>query len=145
MAESPLRPSRPETVRRFQQTLETVSYTHLETYYGAKQGKYPVFRLSERFLGAGLPDVLISDMRGLVREGRTGVIGPQLESELIDTLDKGRQAILFLNRRGNSRVIGCALCGCCLLYTSRCCCMRQRRYWARSSRRGKAWSRPMRC
>ena len=83
----------------------------VETYYGAKQGKYPVFRLSERFLGAGLPDVLISDMRGLVREGRTGVIGPQLESELIDTLDKGRQAILFLNRRGNSRVIGCALCG----------------------------------
>ena len=83
----------------------------VETYYGAKQGKYPVFRLSERFLGAGLPDVLISDMRGLVREGRTGVIGPQLESKLIDTLDKGRQAILFLNRRGNSRVIGCALCG----------------------------------
>ena len=30
----------------------------VETYYGAKQGKYPVFRLSERFLGAGLPDVL---------------------------------------------------------------------------------------
>ena len=83
----------------------------VETYYGAKQGKYPVFRLTERFLGAGLPDVLISDMRGLAREGRTGVIGPQLESELIDTLEKGKQAILFLNRRGNSRVIGCALCG----------------------------------
>ncbi len=83
----------------------------VEKYYGAKQGKYPVFRLAERFLGAGLPDVLISDMRGLAREGRTGVIGPQLESELIDTLEKGKQAILFLNRRGNSRVIGCALCG----------------------------------
>lgn len=83
----------------------------VETYYGAKQGKYPVFRLTERFLGTGLPDVLISDMRGLAREGRTGVIGPQLESELIDTLEKGKQAILFLNRRGNSRVIGCALCG----------------------------------
>ena len=83
----------------------------VETYYGAKQGKYPVFRLAERFLGAGLPDVLISDMRGLAREGRSGVIGPQLESELIDTLEKGKQAILFLNRRGNSRVIGCALCG----------------------------------
>ena len=83
----------------------------VETYYGAKQGKYPVFRLTERFLGTGLPDVLIADMRGLAREGREGVIGPQLESELIDTLEKGKQAILFLNRRGNSRVIGCALCG----------------------------------
>ena len=83
----------------------------VETYYGAQQGKYPVFRLTERFLGAGLPDVLIADMRGLAREGRAGVIGPQLESALLDTLEKGKQAILFLNRRGNSRVIGCALCG----------------------------------
>ena len=83
----------------------------VETYYGAQQGKYPVFRLTERFLGAGLPDVMISDMRPLAREGRAGVIGPQLESELINTLENGRQAILFLNRRGNSRVIGCALCG----------------------------------
>ena len=83
----------------------------VETYYGAKQGKYPVFRLTERFLGADLPEVLISDMRGQTRAGRSGVIGADLERELLDTLDRGRQAILFLNRRGNSRVIGCAMCG----------------------------------
>lgn len=70
-----------------------------------KQGKYPVFALTERFLGAGLPEVIISDMRGLAREGRSGIIGPDLERELISTLEKGKQAILFLNRRGNSRVI----------------------------------------
>ncbi len=83
----------------------------VESYYGAQQGKYPVFSLTERFLGAALPEVVIADMRGQAREGRTGVIGPQLEQELRDTLEKGKQAILFLNRRGNSRVIGCALCG----------------------------------
>ena len=83
----------------------------VETYYGAKQGKYPVFTLAERFLGAGLPEVIISDMRGLAREGRSGIIGPDLERELISTLEKGKQAILFLNRRGNSRVIGCGVCG----------------------------------
>ena len=83
----------------------------VETYYGAQQGKYPVFRLTERFLGAGLPEVLISDMRGQTRAGRGGIIGADLEHELLDTLDRGRQAILFLNRRGNSRVIGCAMCG----------------------------------
>ena len=83
----------------------------VETYYGAKQGKYPVFSLTERFMGTSLPEVQIADLRGQAREGRSGVIGQQLESELIDTLDKGRQSILFLNRRGNSRVIGCALCG----------------------------------
>lgn len=83
----------------------------VETYYGAKQGKYPVFSLTERFMGTSLPEVQIADLRGQVREGRSGVIGQQLESELIDTMQKGKQAILFLNRRGNSRVIGCALCG----------------------------------
>ena len=31
------------------------------------------------------------------------------ERELISTLEKGEQAILFLNRRGNSRVIGCGV------------------------------------
>ena len=50
-------------------------------------------------------------MRGLAREGRSGIIGPDLERKLISTLEKGKQAILFLNRRGNSRVIGCGVCG----------------------------------
>ena len=70
-----------------------------------------MFTLTERFLGAGLPAVQIADLRGQAREGRSGVLGRELEGELIDTLQKGKQAILFLNRRGNSRVIGCALCG----------------------------------
>lgn len=83
----------------------------VETYYGARQGKYPVFSLTERFMGTSLPEVQIADLRGQAREGRSGVIGQQLESDLIDTLNKGKQSILFLNRRGNSRVIGCALCG----------------------------------
>ncbi len=83
----------------------------VETYYGAVQKKYPVFRLTERFMGTSLPEVVISDMRGLVREGHAGVIGPQLEKEITDTLLRKRQAILFINRRGNSRVIGCGVCG----------------------------------
>lgn len=83
----------------------------VETYYGAKQGKYPVFSLTERFMGTSLPEVQIADLRGQAREGRSDVIGQQMESDLIDTLNKGKQSILFLNRRGNSRVIGCALCG----------------------------------
>ncbi len=48
-----------------------------------KTGKIPGFRASQRFLGAGLPEVIISDMRGLAREGRSGIIGPDLERELI--------------------------------------------------------------
>lgn len=83
----------------------------VESYYGAKQGKYPVFRLTERYLGTELPEVVVADMRGAVRQGYGGSIGPVLYEELARNLQKKQQSILFLNRRGNSRVIGCAMCG----------------------------------
>lgn len=83
----------------------------IESYWAAMQGKYPVFRLSERYLGTALPHVVIADMRGVVRQGFGGSIGPTLDDALRITLKEGKQAILFLNRRGNSRVIGCAVCG----------------------------------
>ncbi len=50
-------------------------------------------------------------MRGLSRKGLTGSIGPILREEIAHNLAQGEQTILFLNRRGNSRVIGCAMCG----------------------------------
>ncbi|MGE4548574.1 MAG: primosomal protein N' [Intestinibacillus sp.] len=83
----------------------------VESYWGAMQGKYPVFRLTERYLGASLPRVVIADMRGAVRQGFGGVVGPVLGAEIEKNLADGQQTILFLNRRGNSRVIGCSMCG----------------------------------
>lgn len=83
----------------------------VETYHDAAQGRLSMFHLTERFLGAPMPEVVIADMRGLTREGHSDVVGPQLAELLEQTLSRGKQAILFLNRRGNSRVIGCALCG----------------------------------
>ena len=79
----------------------------VESYFGAKNGKYPLFSLPERFGGGGLPQVLIADMRGLSRQGLTGSIGPVLHAELKKNLANGEQSILFLNRRGANRVIGC--------------------------------------
>lgn len=83
----------------------------VESYWGAMQGKYPVFRLAERYLGASLPRVVIEDMRGVVRQGYGGSIGPVLAAEIEKNLANRQQTILFLNRRGNSRVIGCSMCG----------------------------------
>lgn len=83
----------------------------VESYFGAKNGKYPLFFLPERFGGGGLPQVLIADMRGLSRQGLTGSIGPVLHAELKKNLANGEQSILFLNRRGANRVIGCSVCG----------------------------------
>ncbi len=83
----------------------------VESFWGAKQGKYPVFRLTERYLGTALPRVFIADMRGLMRQGYSGSIGPVLGAEIEKNLENRQQTILFLNRRGNSRVIGCSMCG----------------------------------
>lgn len=83
----------------------------VESYFQAQQGKYTLFSLPERFGSSGLPQVMIADMRGLSRKGLTGSIGPVLKEELARNLENREQSILFLNRRGNSRVIGCSMCG----------------------------------
>ena len=83
----------------------------VESYYQARQGLYELFTLPERYGSGGLPLVTIADMRGLSRQGLTGSVGPVLREELARNLACGEQSILFLNRRGNSRVIGCSMCG----------------------------------
>lgn len=83
----------------------------VESYYGSQQGKYPVFRLQERYLGTALPKVIIADMRGALRQGIAGSIGTVLQQELQRNLENRQQSILFLNRRGNSRTISCMMCG----------------------------------
>lgn len=83
----------------------------IESYFGAEQGKYPVFHLSERYLGTELPQVMVADMRGIIRKGIDGVIGPILQKQIEYNLQNKQQTILFLNRRGNSRTIGCSMCG----------------------------------
>ncbi len=83
----------------------------VESYYAGKQGKYPIFRLSERFMGTPMPEVTVADLRGELRQGNGGSIGAALQEALANNLASGRQSILFLNRRGNSRTIGCPQCG----------------------------------
>ena len=83
----------------------------IESYYGAQQGRYPIFTLRERYQGAALPQVTIADIRGESRAGWTYTIGQTLYKALQENLERGEQSILFLNRRGNSRVIGCSMCG----------------------------------
>ncbi len=83
----------------------------VESYYAGKKGKYPIFQLTERFMGTPMPEVTVADLRGELRQGNDGSIGAVLYDALARNLSAGRQSILFLNRRGNSRTIGCPQCG----------------------------------
>lgn len=83
----------------------------VETMHSAVSGKYSLFSLDERYGDALLPNVIFSDMGQELRRGNGGMIGSVLAEELERTFDRGKQAILFLNRRGNSRSLLCRSCG----------------------------------
>ncbi len=83
----------------------------VESMYAAETGAYRLFRLEKRYNARPLPDVITVDLREELRQGRDGPISRRLRQELEDTIDRGEQAILFLNRRGTSRMLLCAECG----------------------------------
>ena len=83
----------------------------LESYSKAKEGKYKLLKLKERYGGAVLPDVKIYDMRNEQRYGNTSPVGRLLKEKIKEVTDKGEQAILFLNRRGYNTSVSCRSCG----------------------------------
>ena len=83
----------------------------VETMYHARCGDYALYCLKERFNRMALPAVEVVDMKQELRQGNAGIVSTVLEERLRDTLLDGKQAILFLNRRGNSRCLVCVECG----------------------------------
>lgn len=83
----------------------------VETAYFAETGLYRSFLLSSRYNDRPLPRVILADMRRELKEGNGGVISSVLREELEENIRSGRQSILFLNRRGNSRMVACGECG----------------------------------
>ena len=83
----------------------------VETSYLAREGRYEVFSLHRRFNAKSLPRVLISDMRAELKHGNESIISAPLREELQKNLEHGEQSILFLNRRGASRMLLCGECG----------------------------------
>ena len=83
----------------------------IESYYKAKTGKYSLVSLTERYGGARLPRTEIVDMREELRAGNTSPISRRLEEALGEVKEEGKQAILFLNRRGYHHAISCKSCG----------------------------------
>lgn len=63
-----------------------------------------------------LPPVSVIDMREELKAGNRGIFSHDLLQALGHTLERGEQAILFLNRRGTATYIFCRDCG----YTLKC-------------------------
>lgn len=83
----------------------------VETMYHARHGSYQLYRLAHRYNERSMPDVTIVDMKAELRAGNGGSISKALEQRLQTVIDRGEQAILFLNRRGANRMVSCGECG----------------------------------
>ncbi len=88
----------------------------LESWRNAEAGKFRVLSLPERATGGRLPPVEVVDLR-TIRENAPGqppwarILTPPLEEALRETLRRGEQAILLLNRRGYASFLQCRGCG----------------------------------
>jgi primosomal protein N' (replication factor Y) len=62
-----------------------------------------------------LPEVEVIDLRLELRQGNTSLLSGVLQGYVRGSLDRGEQAILLLNRRGQSTVVLCRACGARLI------------------------------
>ncbi len=85
------------------------------TAWRAEQGAIGKLSMPARIERSGaqtaLAEVDIVDMRTELREGNRSIFSRLLQERLRDTLAEGRQAVLFLNRRGAASVVACRSCG----------------------------------
>lgn len=83
----------------------------LLSYYRALSGRYTLLELPSRVQNRPLPAVEVIDMRQEFQAGNNGIFSGKLAQYLGECLEKGQQAMLFINRRGYSTFVSCRNCG----------------------------------
>jgi primosomal protein N' (replication factor Y) len=99
----------PTIVQRYQS--ENIPLPMGEAAEGVRMRGIKRLELPRRIFEAGLPPVQVVDMRDELKAGQRGIFSRFLLKELQSTLERGEQAILFLNRRGTATYIFCRDCG----------------------------------
>ena len=93
-------------------TLLGTATPSLESYHNAKNGKYGLVELKERFQGIELPEIQVVDTADMQRRKMmAGPFSPLLLARVREAIEHGEQAILFQNRRGFAPVVECHQCG----------------------------------
>ena len=78
----------------------------LEALHRVKSGQWACVELKERAKTSTPPRLVLDDMQN----GRLGHLSLALVREMRQTLRRGQQVLLFLNRRGYARSLACADC-----------------------------------
>ncbi len=80
----------------------------MKTFYAAQQGKIAIHTLPERVGGGRLPDITLIDIGG--QKATEATLAPESERVLKETLARGEQAVILLNRRGYAPLMYCLDC-----------------------------------
>ena len=84
----------------------------IESYHNALSGKYGLVEMTERFQGLRLPQITMIDLqRQYHRKEMYGHFADPLVDRIREELAKGKQVILFQNRRGYAPFLQCPNCG----------------------------------
>ncbi|MBR1428915.1 MAG: primosomal protein N' [Rickettsiales bacterium] len=80
----------------------------IETLANVISDKYQLFKLKTQFFHSNPPEIrLIPNALG----GKAGCISAEARELIRETVKKGEQAMIFINRRGYSRTLQCKDCG----------------------------------
>jgi primosomal protein N' (replication factor Y) (superfamily II helicase) len=82
----------------------------IESFYNAKNKKYGLATLTERYGGIQLPTIEMIETRQVATKGKV-MLSPQLQEAIEKTLADNKQVILFQNRRGYNPYLICGTCG----------------------------------
>jgi primosomal protein N' (replication factor Y) (superfamily II helicase) len=82
----------------------------LESLWNAETGRYRWLKLATRHGMARLPSVELIDLRHYPPEPGAWLSAP-LATAMAETLERGEQSLLFLNRRGYAPLVLCRVCG----------------------------------
>ncbi|HOX40640.1 MAG TPA: primosomal protein N' [bacterium] len=83
----------------------------IETFHRATTGEYNLVMLESRHHRKTLPSSTLVDLREEVKAGNFSPISNKLKESIEKTLEKKRQVLLFLNRRGMATFVSCRDCG----------------------------------
>lgn len=84
----------------------------VQSYHNVLSGKFQGLNLTRRIEDRGLPEVTVIDLRDAKGPRRTKpFITKDLRLAMEETLSRGEQALLFLNRRGFANFSVCLVCG----------------------------------
>lgn len=83
----------------------------LESFENVRRERFTQLSLPERVTAQELPTIEICDRRQESGRARANLLSARLVELMRETLDRGEQVVLFLNRRGFARHTQCPVCG----------------------------------